>query len=374
MSAPPVIIDGHTDVPTRQWEAPANLGESRPDRHIDEPRLRRGKVDALVCALWVPSALDPVQGLRHARELERLTRLHLPSSMRVARTEEEIRRFAGRGEIAVIFALENGLPLIAPRGLTEIADLGVRYITLTHNGTHDWCDSSTDEPQHGGLSPEGIDLMRSFNRLGILADVSHASDEAIYHVLEYGLLPPLASHSSARSLCDQPRNLPDDLVREIARRDGLVMANSYPAFLSAAAGKAAIERHRQMSSELEESETEYLSEPQRVAPLRAAWIAEHPLPRVPLSALVDHIIYLVDLAGEEHVGVGSDFDGIPDTLEGFEDVSCFPSLAGALRDRGVDRRGLELIMGENFLRLLGVAERAAGSAQRGQQSVSVKNQ
>src|SRR5579863_3344763 len=339
-----VVIDGHTDVPTRQWEAPADLGRQRPDRHIDLPRLRKGRVDALVCALWVPPALDPASGLHHAAELERLTREAMPPGMRVVDSASQLRRAASQGEVAVIFALENGLPLLAPRGLARIEELGVRYVTLTHLRTHEWCDASTDEAQHGGLSAAGLELVRTFNRRGILADVSHASDEAVRQVLEFGILPPLASHSSARALCDRPRNLPDDLVREIARRGGLVMANSYPAFISPAAGEAAAERHRQLAAELASSEGDYLRNPREVAPQRAARIAEYPLPRVPLAEYVDHIVHLIECGGEEHVGVGSDFDGISDTLEGFEDVSCFPSLALALRERVLDRRGAELVM------------------------------
>jgi membrane dipeptidase len=201
--------------------------------------------------------------------------------------------------------------------------------------------------------------VRDMNRRGILADVSHVSDAAVFQVLEVALLPPFASHSSARALCEVPRNLPDELVREIARRRGLVMANSYAAFLAPEAAAARTERHRRIGAELEATAADYLRDPQRWWKPRADLVAAHPLPAVPLSVYVDHVIHLIELGGEEHVGIGTDFDGIPETLVGFDDASCFPSLASALRARGLDERGVELVMGENFLRLLALADSSA---------------
>jgi membrane dipeptidase len=197
------------------------------------------------------------------------------------------------------------------------------------------------------------------NRRAMLADVSHVSDDAVRHVLEVATAPPLASHSSARALCDHPRNLPDELVREIARRGGLVMANSYPAFVDPAAASADRRRMETVLPTLLGWEEEYLRDPQVHWRRRDELLAAHPLPAVPLSAYVDHLVHLVDCAGEEHVGIGTDFDGIPETLEGFADVSRFPDLTAALLDRGVDRAGVRLILGENFLRLLREAERRA---------------
>ena len=180
------------------------------------------------------------------------------------------------------------------------------------------------------------------------------------HVLEVSRIPIVASHSSARALCDHPRNLPDELVREIARKDGLVMANSYPAFVCTQASQA----DRKRGQEVREScwpwkrPTWPTPRPTR-RPTREIF-ADRPLPEVPLSVYVDHLIYLIDLAGEEHVGIGTDFDGIPDVLAGLEDVSRFPNLTAALLERGVDRAGVKLILGENFLRVLEKAEEAAG--------------
>ena len=355
-----LVLDGHTDLPTRLWEAPADLGQRLADRHIDLPRLREGGVDALVLALYVPAALAPDAGWEHALTLHRSTMAALPVGVEAVRTVEELRRAVGQGAVAALFGLENGRPLLLDGKLADAAAMGIRYVTLTHWKTHEWCDASTDAPAHGGLSADGVRLVREMNRKGILADVSHVSDDAVRHVLEVATVPPVASHSSARALCDHPRNLPDELIREIARRGGLVMANSYPAFVDPAAARAFRDREAAIGAELADMEEDYLRDPQAHWRRRDELLATHPLPKAPLRAFVDHVIHLVERAGEEHVGIGTDFDGIPETLEGFEDVSCFPDLTAALLARGIDRGGARLILGENFLRLLREGERRAG--------------
>jgi membrane dipeptidase len=357
-----LVLDGHTDVPTRLWESPVDLTRDQPDRQVDLPRLRRGGVDALVWALYVPPSLDPGRGWEHARELYRVSMdaIGPGTGLIPARSAEDVRRAGHRGEVAVLFGLENGRPLQVPGALDECGRMGVRYVTLTHNGTHEWCDAGTGERVHGGLSEEGVKIVRALNGWGILPDVSHVSDEAVTFVLEVSNGPVIASHSSARALCDHPRNLPDELIREIARRDGVVMAVSYPAFVAPEAARADFERFREILPALQETEEEYFRRPREVAAERERLFAERPLPPVPLDAWVDHVVHLIELGGEEHVGIGSDFDGISDVLEGFEDPSRFPDLTAALLARGVDRSGVRLILGENFLRVLAAAEKAAG--------------
>jgi membrane dipeptidase len=370
-----LVFDGHTDVPSRLWESPADLSQPLPDRHIDLPRLRRGGVDALVFALYVPASLSVGAGREHARTLYEVARAQLGSGsggsgLVQATSVAEVRRAADRREVAVVFGLENGRPLGAIEGraagrlgepgfLGECSAMGVRYVTLTHNASHEWCDASTGEALHGGLAPEGIAILQEMSRRGILADVSHVSDAGVAQVLAVSPLPPVASHSSARALCDVPRNLPDDLIRDIARRGGVVMANSYAAFVGPAAARANQERMRELGPALAELEEPYLREPTKIREEIVRLFDGFPLPAVPLSAFVDHVVRLIELGGEEHVGIGTDFDGIDAPLEGFEDPSRFPDLTAALLDRGVDRAGVRLILGENFLRLLTLAEKAA---------------
>jgi len=353
-----LVIDGHTDVPTRLWEAPADLSQRLTDRHVDLPRLREGGVDALVFALYVPAALDPERGWEHALELYRIsTDALIPGKLVQVASADDLQRAAWRGEVAVLFGLENGRPLTVPGALDQCGRMGIRYVTLTHWASHEWCDASTDEPRHHGLSTQGEEIVWRMSRLGILPDVSHVSDEAVLHVLDASPGPVIASHSSARALCDHPRNLPDDLVREIAKKGGLVMANSYPAFVSPDASKADAERGKELKPELEASMEEYLRDPQKVSQEHQRLFAERPLPKVPLAAYVDHFVRLIELAGEEHVGIGTDFDGIPDTLEGLEDVAKLPNLTAALLERGVDKAGAQLILGGNFLRVLREGEK-----------------
>jgi membrane dipeptidase len=319
-------------------------------------------VDALVFALYVPAGLGPERGWEHALALHRATEAGLAGlagAMEQVATAEEIRRAAQRGVVGVILALENGRPLLVPGALAACATMGVRYVTLTHWASHEWCDASTDAPAHGGLSGEGVKIVRAMARRGILPDVSHVSDDAVRHVLEVSPIPIVASHSSARALCDHPRNLPDELIREIARRDGVVMANSFPAFIDPAASAADRERGTLLKPRLQETEEAYLADPGKHWRERDRLFAERPLPPVPLDVYVDHLIRLIELGGEEHAGVGTDFDGIPDTLAGFEDPSQFPGLTAALLARGVDKAGVRLVLGENFLRVLRRAEQAA---------------
>lgn len=357
-----LVLDGHTDVPTRLWECPVDLGLPQKDRHVDLPRLRQGGVDGLVFALYIPPMLSPERGWEHALALHAATEralAPLAGKMEIVTTAEDVRRAAWRGVVGVLIGLENGRPLTVPGALDACVQLGVRYVTLTHNGTHEWCDAATDAATHGGLSRAGEQIVRDLNRRAIVPDVSHVSDDAVLHVLEVSKAPVIASHSSARALCGHPRNLPDGLVREIARRDGVVMANSYPAFIDPAAAQADRERGPLVRPLLQESEESYMADPGKHWEERARLFVDRPLPEVPLDRLVDHLIHLIDLGGEEHVGIGSDFDGIPDTLKGFEDPSRFPDLTAALLERGVDRTGARLILGENFLRVLRQAEQVA---------------
>jgi len=356
-----LVLDGHTDVPTRLWESPVDLRLPQPGRHVDLPRLRQGGVNTLVFALYVPASLSAERGWQHVLDLHRASEeclAGLSGAMEQVTTEEEIRQAARRGVVGALLGLENGRPLLIPGALEACAAWGVRYVTLTHWASHEWCDASTDAPAHGGLSGEGVKIVREMVWRGILPDVSHVSDDAVRHVLDVSPVPIIASHSSARALCDHPRNLPDDLIREIARKDGVVMANTYTAFVDPAASRADKERGALLKPFLQETE-DYLTNPVRHAQERERLLAEHPLPPVPLSTFVDHLIHLVEIGGEEHVGICTDFDGIPDALEGFEDVSRFPDLTAALLERGVDKAGVRLILGESFLRVLRRAERAA---------------
>jgi membrane dipeptidase len=356
-----VVVDGHVDLPTRLFHDPVDLSVRHDSGHVDLPRLRAGGVGALVAALYVPSFLSPERGMEHLLALhEALETALVPGGLELAVTAAEVRRNAAAGVVSAIVGVENGRPLILPGALDRVAALGARYVTLTHVASHEWCDAAGDEPLHGGLSDDGVRLVREMRRRGILTDVSHVSDDAVSHALDALRSPLVASHSSARALCDHPRNLPDDLVRDVARWGGVVMANSYPAFLDREAARANAERLALIGPLLAEIDADPDPDPRAVRDRVGELIGEVRLPPVPLATLVDHLVHLVEVAGEEHVGVGSDFDGITDTCEGFEDVSRYPALAEALGERGLPERVVGMILGGNFLRLLEDAERRAG--------------
>lgn len=361
MAPAPFLFDGHTDLPTRLWESPADLHRACPDRHVDLPRLRQGGVGGLVCAFFLPQNLTAEEGLAHAKALHAATVAQLDGELRLATSPAELDAVAASGAVAAVFGLENGRPLILAGALERLLAMGVRIVTLTHMGTHEWCDSSTDAPQHDGLSPEGEEIVRALNRHGVLVDVAHVSDRAVEHVLEVSIAPVVASHSSARALCDHPRNLTDELARAIVARGGVVMVNAFPVFLSPLAEAANRERMATLREPLRELEQRHAGDPVALVSARQELLARLPQPPVPLEVYVDHVIHLLGVVGERGVGIGTDFDGIPECPVGFEDASRFPALVAALRARGLDEPTLRLVLGDNFRRVWRDVERLAAA-------------
>ena len=351
-SDPLFVFDGHTDVPTRLWESACDLRTLCPDRHVDLPRLRSGGVSGLVFALFVPAQHSPEEGLAHAETLHGLVGAQLhPGGLELAGSPEELDEVVARGAVGVVLGLENGRPLSHPGAFERLLAMGVRLVTLTHFGTHEWCDASTDDEVHRGLSREGEEIVRRLNRAGVVVDVSHVSDRAVEHVLAVSDAPVVASHSSARALCDHPRNLTDPLIRAIAERGGLVMANAFPVFIDRRAESANRERMAHLREPMRALAEAYADRPGELHAARAQLLAPYPQPQVPLSVFVDHVVHLLGVAGERGVGIGTDFDGIPETPVGLEDVSRFTDVVAALRERGVEEPTLRLVMGDNFRRL-----------------------
>jgi len=353
-----LIVDGHTDLPSRLLERPADLSERLADGHLDLPRLRQGGVATLVAALYVPADLSPEAGWERALGLHgRMAGQWQPGVLEKVVSAGDVRSAAERGAIGALLALENGRPLQLPGTLARCAALGVRYVTLTHNATHEWCDAATDAPRHGGLSDVGVKIVREMRRRGILVDVSHVSDDAALNALDAVRVPVIASHSSARALCNHPRNLSDSLIADVARAGGVVMANAVPFLLDREAARV----QRRCADELERRRGELPGEEDGYAEALERLMVEigerHPMPAVPLARYVDHVVHMVGVAGEEHVGIGSDFDGMREVPVGFEDASRFPALAQALLDRGLAAPAVRMVLGENFLRVLEEAER-----------------
>jgi membrane dipeptidase len=284
-----------------------------------------------------------------------------PNDLMLATSASDIRRAKKQHKIAALMGIEGGHAIENSLAtLREFHRLGVRYITLTWNNTNDWADAGRGEKIHHGLSPFGEEVVREMNRLGMLVDVSHVSDETMSDALDVSKAPIIASHSSARALSDVPRNIPDDLLRRIAKNGGVVQVNFYSVFVdTATVTPQNEERNRLQKAKQEALNEKYKDDPERLAEESDKLDASMPLPPLPLSKLIDHIDHIVKVAGIDHVGLGADFDGAADFPEGAQDVSMLPNITYELLKRGYSEQDIRKILGENFLRVFAEAERVS---------------
>jgi membrane dipeptidase len=278
----------------------------------------------------------------------------------MAWSAEDVRRVHRSGRTASLIGMEGGAGLNGSLGaLRELRRAGVRYITLTHSKTTDWADSATDAPKHDGLSPFGEDVVREMNRQGVLVDLSHVSEAAMEDALRVAQAPVIFSHSSARALTAHPRNVPDGVLAKLKANGGVVMVTFVPGFVS--------EPVRQWNA-AEASERARLAslnpgEPAAVDAGLNAWRAANPAPRARLTDVADHLDHARKVAGIDHVGLGSDFDGIPTTVEGLDSVDDYPALLVELSRRGWSEADLRKLVGENLLRVMEQADRTAARLQ-----------
>ncbi len=289
-----------------------------------------------------------------------------PNDLMFATTAADIRRAKAQNKIACLMgiegghAIENSLPT-----LREFYRLGVRYMTLTWNNTNDWADAARGEKKHNGLTDFGKDVVREMNRLGMLVDVSHVSDKTMSDALDVSRAPIFASHSSARALSNVPRNIPDDLLKRIAKNGGVVQVNFYSVFVDAATvSPQSDERARRLKTQQDALNEKYKDDPERLSEEGDRLEGANPLPPLPISKLIDHIDHIVKVAGIDHVGLGADFDGANDFPEGARDVSMLPNITYELLKRGYSEQDIRKILGENFLRLFAQAELMARKDQQ----------
>ena len=353
-----MLVDGHNDITLFMTDAGYDLGEPSAGLfHTDLGRLKRGGVGAQFFSVWIDPILFATNGgtaraLRIFDAVYRAVDAH-PKDLVLATTVADIRRAKRQGRVAALMGIEGGYAIEnSLETLRAFHRLGVRYMTLTHRLSTDWAGATTNGPGTG-LTAFGREVVSEMNRLGMLVDVSHVSDATMGDVLDVARVPVIASHSSARALCDVPRNIPDPLLRRIATNGGVVMVNFYSGFLDTNYAAAS----SRIKAESDAVWARYGKD------LRAGRAAEHKLvtslPAVPLARLADHIDHIVRVAGIVHVGLGSDFDGVERTPTGMEDVTCFPNLTVELLRRGYSEKDIRKILGENFLRVLSEAERFA---------------
>jgi membrane dipeptidase len=373
------LIDGHNDLP---WEIRArfksdlaavdlNSDTARlpfpPDEAAlmtDIPRLRAGKVGGQFWSVWVPvqtKGFEAVQITLEQIDLVKRMCARYPADLAMAYTAAEVRRIHQSHKVACLIGIEGGHQINNSLAvLRQMYEAGARYMTLTHTANTDWADSATDTPAHNGLTPFGEEVVREMNRLGMLVDLSHVSPDTMKAALAVSDAPVIFSHSSARALVDHPRNVPDDILRTVAEKGGVVMVNFAPGYVSAVRDRwdadDAAERTRFNSPPYVGL---YIGQPERAKAALAEWEQQHPRPSATLAQVADHIEHIRLIAGADHVGLGSDFDGIEDTPLGLEGVNAYPALLLELMQRGWTDADIAKLAGGNVLRVMAEAERVA---------------
>ena len=359
-----IVVDTHNDVTTPMTNDDFDLsGEPPAPYKTNIERMKKGGLTAEFFSLYVKPwyvehggsarrTLDMIDSVYRAVERH-------PRDLMIATSVADIRRAKRTGKIAALMGIEGGhaiedsLPT-----LREFYRLGVRYMTLTWNNTNNWADANRPPKKHNGLSAFGKEVVREMNRLGMLVDISHVSDDTMNDVLDVSTAPVIASHSSARALSNVPRNIPDDVLKRIAKNGGVVQVNFYSVFVDEkTVAPQSAERDKRLKSQQDAIDQKYKDDPERRAEESDKLEAANPLPPLPISKLIDHIDHIVKVAGVDHVGIGADFDGANDMPEGAQDVSMLPNITYELLKRGYSERDIRKILGENLLRAMGEAER-----------------
>jgi len=362
------LIDGHNDIPDAIRERggldSVDFASSQPKLMTDIPRLLAGGVGGQFWAAYVP--VTTIHGGEHPAvyALEQIDLVHrlcrkYQQTFAEATTAAAVERNFKAGKISCLIGIEGGHAIENSLGaLRMFSRLGVRYMTLTHWETIDWADAATDSAKHNGLTPFGEDVVREMNRVGMLVDLAHVSDATMVDAIRVSRAPVLFSHSSARALCDHVRNVPDSILRMVKANGGVVMVNFYPSFVSEAVrayGDSVTARSRALRAAGVDSAA--------IADSVKGWDAR--APKATLSQVADHIAHVRDVAGVDHVGVGSDFDGITTVPVGLEDVSKFPDLLAELLRRGWSEQDVRKVAGLNVLRVLRAAERVSTEMRQG---------
>lgn len=377
-----IVVDTHNDITSPMVDDGFDLAMRGDDAnaklktHTDLRRMKAGGLGAEFFAVYVGKEFvnkSPAEGGGAARRaldvidsVKEQIRRH-PESLEAASTAGDIRRIVRSGKIAALMGIEGGHAIEDSLGaLRMFYKLGVRYMTLTHTNTNDWADSEGDlnnpnVAHHNGLTDFGREVVREMNRIGMMVDISHVADKTFFDVIAATRAPVIASHSSARAIANHPRNMSDEMLRAVAKNGGVVMVNFYDGFLDPRKAELAL-RSRAMEDELKEK---YPGDGKRVQEEIDAWRKANDPGKTPLSVLIDHIDHIAKVAGVDHVGIGSDFDGVPFTglPEGMEDISKLPNLTYELMKRGYSDADIKKVLGENLLRVMAQVERVASRMQ-----------
>jgi membrane dipeptidase len=363
------VFDGHNDLPwaiRENLQAPGDVEAYNLRLHTpgdtDLERLRAGGVGAQFWSVYVPADIGKGFARMQLEQIDIARRViaRYPDTLVLATTAEEVERAMKRGKIASLLGMEGGHAIEDSLGaLRAYYDLGVRYLTLTHGATLDWADSATDEPRHGGLTRFGEEVVHEMNRLGMLVDLSHVSPDTMSDALSTSVAPVIFSHSSARALCDHPRNVPDAILARVKANGGIVMVTFVSAFISEEFAKAS----EPLWKELQERSKGI----DDAAARRALWKEIHarmPKIHVTIAQVADHVEHVRQIAGVDHVGLGGDYDGNDEWPDGLEDVSGYPKLFAELVRRGWSEEDLGKLASGNMLRVMRQAEAVARRLQQ----------
>jgi len=360
-----IVVDTHIDTTmSLMGGRDFDFAKRNATGHVDLPRMREGGMDAPFFSIYIPATVTGPEAVKRSLRLidaVRETVRRFPNDLALATTAEEVRRAHKQGKIAALMGMEGGHMIDDDLGVLRMyASLGVRYLTLTHSRHTNWADSSGEEPRHNGLTDFGKDVVRELNRLGVMVDISHVADKTFWDALEVSRAPMIASHSSCRALAGHPRNMTDEMIQALAKKGGVIQITFVDGFLSEelrlaqeavreerAARTAEIQRRFPEDAEKRREEMRKLNEEFRARMPKPGW-----------ELIVQHIDHAVKLAGVDHVGLGSDFDGAT-MPAGMEDATQLPKITEALLARGYSEKDVEKILGGNLLRVLEQVERVS---------------
>ena len=365
-----IVLDTHDDTTQRFFSKDFELGKRNPDGHVDIPRMREGGMNGIFFSIWIDGRIMGPPAVQKA--LDQIDAVHenvseYSKDLVLCRTAEDVRRAHAQGKIAALMGVEGGHMIGNDiRVLRMYGDLGVRYMTLSHFYNDEWADSSTDKPVHNGLTDFGKDIVREMNRQGIMVDISHVSDKTFYDALEVSKAPLIASHSSCRALCNHPRDMSDDMIKALAAKGGVIQINYEKSFIDQTYKDASeklsggvvaqFDQFRKACGDDQECFGRKMAEQEKRA------TAEGKLPHVSWERIIDHIDHAVKIAGADHVGLGSDFDGA-DMPDGMEDCSKLPKITEALLRKGYSEDDVRKILGGNTLRVMEQVERVSREMQ-----------
>jgi len=365
-----IVLDTHDDTTQRFFSKDFDLGKRNPDGHIDIPRMREGGMNAIFFSIWIDGRIMGPPAVQKA--LDQIDAVHenvrkYSKDMVFCRTADEVRRAHAQGKIAALIGVEGGHMIgNGIRVLRMFGDLGARYMTLSHFYNDEWADSSTDKPVHNGLTDFGKDIVREMNRQGIMVDISHVSDKTFYDALEVSRAPLIASHSSCRALCNHVRDMSDDMIKALAAKGGVIQINYEQSFIDQAYKDASDKLSGGVVAQFDQFKKECGDDQEcfgrKMAEQEKQAVAEGKLPHVSWERIIDHIDHAVKLAGADHVGLGSDFDGAT-MPEGMEDCSKLPKITEALLRKGYSEDDIRKILGGNTLRVMEQVERVSREMQ-----------